>query len=62
LTQQLTNVTGQIKPCLEASLEIRVKMQALLDAYQAKKTENKQIKKEIGRIASLHDVENSSFK
>ena len=67
IKQHLAHTRGQIKPCKNVSDELKAEMQALLEAYQADKTKNKKIIKEVGGSATasaqhdrIHSFEESS--
>ena len=62
MKQHLASARGNVRPCLKVSDDLRVEMLGLLESYQAEKSKNKRVQKEIGISCSSNFLErNTSF-
>jgi hypothetical protein len=46
IKQHLAHERGQVEPCSSVSVELKEKMQGLLESFQVEKAKNKKIKKD----------------
>ena len=62
LKQHLAGTRGNVRPCLKVLDDLRAEMLGLLESYQAEKSKNKRVQREIGRSCSSDFLErNPSF-
>ena len=62
LKQHLADAKVNVRPCLKVCDDLRVEMLGLLESYQAKKSKNKRVQREIRRSCSSNFLErNPSF-
>ena len=62
LKQYLAGARGNVRPCLKVFDDLRAEMLGLLESYQAEKSKNKRVQREIGRSCSSDFLEgNPSF-
>ena len=62
LKQHLAGTRGNVRPCLKVPDDLRAEMLGLLESYQAEKSKNKRVQREIGRSCSSDFLErNPSF-
>ena len=57
MKQHLTGTRGNVRPCLKVPDDLRAEMLGLLESYQAEKSKNKRVQREIGRSCSSDFLE-----